>query len=1342
MTDAHPTCPNCGRALPVDADTLGLCPVCLVANAIDGSVADEASGRFTPPAPEELDSLLDGFTVVELIGQGGMGAVYRARQEQLGRDVAIKVFSSEVSSDPAFAQRFELEARVLARLDHPNIVDVYDYGQAGPWAHIVMELIDGPTLQSLMRTRRFSLAEACHLVAQTCDALQCAHREGVVHRDVKPANILLMPSRDLNSAYPTVKLLDFGVARLRRRPYGQVTLTAPQQVFGTPHYIAPEALDGHTPDHRADQFALGVVLYELLTGHRPLGQFPPASDTPGVPRAIDQVVARCLATNPDDRYASMDVLRVALQRAAEARDTWWTRLEARTRRRMLTGIIALPILTTGVYFMIRFILAMTVATVPIAAAPDDAVAQAPAPQGAEAASTAATLPGPILVLTFDSDTLIDQDGKKFVTDITGNAGTGAIVGATSDQGISGQALRFDGAKDYVDFSALYPRLTDNLDAITVAAWIHSNGTTKNPKFIFDAGHYGNKGVYLGLASDWFFGTPGDHGGTKVTHPAPETRWQHVVGTWNGKQHCLYIDGKLVATEPSAPFVLNSGTVAQKGPRIGGPAKEDGRSKDRYFKGLIDEMVVFPRAIDANEVAILHRRGAEGLKKILPTLSEPAYQPIVFKGHAGAAIGAAFTPDSRYAVTSGDDKDPNVRRWDVHTGQEVMFYKGPQLSISNLVVSADGSMIAAAAWGKAHFVTVWKTDTGGVLHKWPHARLVTDIAISPDGTRLLYGGFHGLVLMRDLKTGQPIPGTPTDGQRVAYSPTGTHFAVTTSFGGSTVTVQDARTMKVVWQHRGHNADGTFVIFDPSGKRLITAAADGEVAVWNVANGEELHRWIAHDKRTSGLAISPDGKMLMTGGDDNAVAFWDMDTAKLISRLQGHTAPVRRVAISPDGKIGLSTSGDGTARTWDLTNLTSGRGDAVAIPGANVATPATTVPSPATAIPAPPAVVIRPATDEPVDPDTIVRPEYQNKIKLIKRVHATLRGLLITQLDSGGWAGKTSDIIITATPNKSPDVRFVRPVGQEMTTSFDEAVRAVKLRYPKWDNKKLEISFSDKYSQKDGGSAGAAFGVLLLSMLENVELDPKVGVTGDIAVNWKVLQVGGVATKVNGAIANDCPIVIIPKENAHNISDMAILHDLKTLWQTQVFSVETLPQAMAIARKDRDPKLAEAVATFTEIGETLDEKGLAYVQNDEIKQKLARVVELAPNHESAIVLQKAATGQVPRTLSLSASMYQVFLAAEPFRSAMWQARYLNRRALPEATVHQAQRDLRALRTKVDREALPLLNAMYSFIEASDRYAENQDATRKTGLKRAHDQLNAELTKLNADERLMSQMLREGG
>ncbi len=305
-----------------------------------------------------IGKTLGAYRVVAKLGEGGMGEVYRARDERLGRDVAVKVLPAGFATDSERQKRFEREARATAALSHPNILAVYDVGRHDGLPYLVEELLEGESLKDMLDRGALRVAEATRVATEMAKGLAAAHERGIVHRDLKPGNVFL--TRD-----GTVKILDFGLAkRLPTVPQDEVeTLTWAQTatsmeggVLGTVAYMAPEQVRGQRVDQRADVFAFGVVLYELLAGERPFRgatatdtvvailESEPAPLPASVPQALAAVVARCLTKDPERRYQRGSEVRAALeavQSGAVVPGPSW--LTPRRRRRGL-AVAALAVL--------------------------------------------------------------------------------------------------------------------------------------------------------------------------------------------------------------------------------------------------------------------------------------------------------------------------------------------------------------------------------------------------------------------------------------------------------------------------------------------------------------------------------------------------------------------------------------------------------------------------------------------------------------------------------------------------------------------------------------------------------------------------------------------------------------------------------------------------------------------------------------------------------------------------------------------------------------------------------------------------------------------------------------
>ncbi len=377
--DKAPKCPQCGTPLPFNS-LAGLCPACLLQQGAAADTGTEGKQPpFSPPPVAELAPLFPQLEILELIGKGGMGAVYKARQKQLDRVVALKILPPGIGDDPAFAERFTREAKALAKLNHPGIVTLYEFGKVGsrrgneaelgqlqtqtPPPHVggydiyffLMEFVDGVNLRQLLQSGRVSPREALAIVPQICDALQFAHDLGIVHRDIKPENILL-------DRRGRVKVADFGLAKIVGAERGSAnrsdgedpgatgypelsvtsesaaghrpalqSLTGAGKVMGTPNYMAPEQISHPADvDHRADIYALGVVFYQMLTGELPGQGLEPPSRKVQIDVRLDEVVLRALEKNPERRFQQVSEVKTCMETIAATSPGSSRREEAQT----------------------------------------------------------------------------------------------------------------------------------------------------------------------------------------------------------------------------------------------------------------------------------------------------------------------------------------------------------------------------------------------------------------------------------------------------------------------------------------------------------------------------------------------------------------------------------------------------------------------------------------------------------------------------------------------------------------------------------------------------------------------------------------------------------------------------------------------------------------------------------------------------------------------------------------------------------------------------------------------------------------------------------------------------
>jgi serine/threonine protein kinase len=326
-------CPGCQQALPENARFCSSCGLSIDLSSSAETRILNPEARLTPDPL--IGRILDSkYELIERLGEGGMGTVYRARRLHIGDEVAVKVLNQNFVLESDAIERFRREARSAATIRHTNVVTIHDFSEAradGTPAYIVMEFVRGESLQSLLkREGRLAPERAVSLMQDVCAGVGVAHRQGVVHRDLKPGNIIVVPA-DIEGERETVKVVDFGVAKLRDATV-ELRLTQTGTAVGTPYYMSPEQLRGEPLDARADVYSLGAVLYEMLTGAPPFDAAsltgliwkhlndPPRALPPqlGVPSALEAVCRRALSKRPEERQADASILRRELQPALAA----------------------------------------------------------------------------------------------------------------------------------------------------------------------------------------------------------------------------------------------------------------------------------------------------------------------------------------------------------------------------------------------------------------------------------------------------------------------------------------------------------------------------------------------------------------------------------------------------------------------------------------------------------------------------------------------------------------------------------------------------------------------------------------------------------------------------------------------------------------------------------------------------------------------------------------------------------------------------------------------------------------------------------------------------------------
>lgn len=357
---------------------------------------------------------------------------------------------------------------------------------------------------------------------------------------------------------------------------------------------------------------------------------------------------------------------------------------------------------------------------------------------------------------------------------------------------------------------------------------------------------------------------------------------------------------------------------------------------------------------------------------------------------------------------------------------------------------------------------------------------------------------------------------------------------------------------------------------------------------------------------------------------------------------------------------------------------------------------------------------------------------------KRPQSSICALYVVHTDAGFMLGKANDLILTVTADYAPrplNVSFVQKVGDQMQLVLDDVLRYMRLRYPEWNVAKAELTFEDKYDSHDGGSIGAAIGTLMLSTIQNIAIDPKTAITGDVSADGKIRAIGGVAAKLRGAAAAGCDVVAVPESNEAQVLDGVIYNGISMITEVQVLSTGNLDDAIAVTRADRAPALTKAIGLFSNIQARLKGSPGA-LRTVEMQADLRHVLDLAPQHLSAKLLLTFAANTQPRTLSASASLYYTFLAVKPMLEILKLARPQEHHDQIPAGLSTSLESLRRLRPIADPQTRRLIAAWLQFINTW-----NAPRPSAASIIDRRNDVVEEMQKLNADNDLMQKMMSEG-
>lgn len=862
----HLNCPHCRNPIEVVELPEGevLCPSC-------GSSFHLTNANTTVEFKSaEHGQMFGRFAVQQQVGMGAFGTVYKAVDGDLHRTVALKVpRASNIAPSKAGIDRFLREARSAAQLRHPSIVTVHEVGVQNDQPYLVSDFVDGVTLADWLTAHEATFRQAAQWIAELAEALHYAHTQGVIHRDVKPSNIMLASSTQSsvcsaqNNSKPEhsapsnehLYLMDFGLAK---RDAGEITMTMEGQVLGTPAYMSPEQArgEGHAVDGRADEYSLGVIFYELLTGELPFRgntrmlmeqvmheeAKSPRKINDRIPLDLETICLKAMAKEPGRRYASCAELAADL-------------------RRYLKGepIFARPVgrLERGWRWCKR----------------NPAVAGLMA--GIAAVLLAATvLSSGLAFWAIDEKGRGDENAQK-----AADSALAAGKNAEEAKLRAGEALE---EKNRVQrLLAIQAnregfRLIDEHDFYTGLLWFTQS---------------------LALTAD----IPEFENITRVRLNAYRSFEMHRLLIT-----CLIKHEERIANVSFSPNGILFATASfDKTARVWYVNNSKPVTPPLKHEASVTQIAFSP---DSRRVATVSLDNTTRLwdattgKLLIPPLR-----------HNGSVLHTSFSFDGNYIVTASEDKTARV--WDANTGQTIAIPLKHEASVARAVFSPDGRRVVTASHDKT--VRIWNTTTGQlIIPPIRHEAPVLAASFSPNGHLVLTASEDKTARVWNAITGQPLIAIMHDGVvgHASFSPNGQ--CIVTASDDKTARVWDAFTGQPITPPLKHDERVMNAAFSQDGRYIITASFDKTARVWEANTGKPIIPPLIHVENVSFAEFSPDCRFIATASWDKTARIWSLVASKYAIPAMQHDGIVWNATFSPDGKFVVTASSDRTSRVWDI------------------------------------------------------------------------------------------------------------------------------------------------------------------------------------------------------------------------------------------------------------------------------------------------------------------------------------------------------------------------------------------------------------------------------------------
>ena len=916
----------------------------------------------TPWQPE-----VPGHTILERIGRGGMGVVYLARHKALDRHVALKMLVAGAHAGEEELARFQIEAQAVARLDHPNIVNIYEIGEHQRLPYFSIEYCPGGSLDARLKQNPLAAGPAAELVETLARAMASAHEQGVIHRDLKPANVLL-------TLDGTPKITDFGLAKRVGADSGQ---TQTESIVGTPCYMAPEQAWGESKrvGPAADIYALGAILYDCLTGRPPfkgantletLDQvrsrepIPPRQLVASIPADLETICLKCLRKEPTKRYESAGALADDLKR-------WLTGKPIRARPvgrlergfkwmkrnpvvSALLGSIVLLVISASIAIYVKYLDAKESEARAIANEKEarkqegEAIRQATIAKDNEETANAALRDLKhnsaldkiqLAQAAFNSNNIpvaherLDQvppelrkwEWHYLKTHFTGGLCT--LYGHTnqiecvafSPDGSRIVTSSRDGTARVWSARAGLPllELKGHTGAVTGAAFSPNGlqivtGNTDGTARIWDARTGTTIHVLTGHKLQ-VLGVAISPDGTRIVTASGD----HTAKVWDVKT------GKRLFDLTGHTLDVNSASFSRDGTRIV-TAAVDNTAKiwDAATGGHRFNLIGHTDIVNAASFSPDGTRIVTAANDNRAKLWDAETGACLFdlKGHTWAVTSAVFSPDGRRIVTGSYDTTAKV--WDAHSGVALHDLKGHTSVVKCVAFSPDGTRIVTGSGDKT--AKLWDARTGAPrLEIKGHMDFVSSVAISKDESRIVTASWDKTAKVWDARNATLLFELKGHTDRVNSaaigSDPGAPGRIVTGSADKTAKVWDAQTGAFLFDLPGHSADVMCVAFSPDASRIVTGSKDKTARIWDAKTGKRLVEFKGHTESVNAATFGRDGVWVVTGSSDQSAKVWDPETGRLLFDLRGHALDVMCVGVSRDGTRIVTGGIDSVAKVWD-------------------------------------------------------------------------------------------------------------------------------------------------------------------------------------------------------------------------------------------------------------------------------------------------------------------------------------------------------------------------------------------------------------------------------------------